>query len=71
MFEDPYCVMEQDREVDGEPRWQTIGMVDGIQILLVAHLMEDGDEELDETIHIISAQKGHCGMRGGDTEEGH
>ena len=25
VFEDPDYVMEQDREVDGEERWQTIG----------------------------------------------
>jgi uncharacterized DUF497 family protein len=25
VFEDPNCVMEQDREVDDEERWQTIG----------------------------------------------
>jgi len=27
VFDDPYHVTTQDREVDGEPRWQTIGMV--------------------------------------------
>ncbi len=41
--------------MEGELRWQTIGMVRGIQILLVAHTVsESGDEEV---IHIISARK--------------
>jgi hypothetical protein len=28
VFDDPYHVTTQDREVDGEPRWQTIGMAE-------------------------------------------
>jgi uncharacterized DUF497 family protein len=55
VFGDPYQVSRLDREVEGELRWQTIGMVKGIQVLLVAHtLAESGDEEI---IHIISARK--------------
>ena len=27
VFEDPYHLTRQDREVEGEPRWQTIGIV--------------------------------------------
>jgi len=53
VFNDPLLLTEQDREVDGEPRWQTIGLVKGTQLLLVAHLIFD----LEETIHIISARK--------------
>jgi len=45
----------QDREVDGEERWQTIGKADGILLLLVAHTFEDEDDE--EVIRIISARK--------------
>jgi hypothetical protein len=52
-FDDPFHVTTQDREVDGEPRWQTIGMVNGIHILLVAHTL---DEEQD-SIRILSARK--------------
>ena len=53
MFDDPYHVTTQDREVDGEPRWQTIGMIEGNNVLLVAHTIDD------ETgaIRIISARK--------------
>ena len=53
VFDDPYHVSVQDREVDGEPRWQTIGMVGGLHVLLVAHTV---DEE-EEVIHIISARR--------------
>ena len=53
VFDDPYHLTRQDREVEGEPRWQTMGMVNGIQVLLVAHTVsEDG-----EVIRIISARK--------------
>jgi uncharacterized DUF497 family protein len=37
VFDDPYQVSIQEREVDGEARWQTIGMVGGVHVLLVAH----------------------------------
>ena len=45
----------QNREIDGKARWQTIGMVNGIHILLVAHTVDlDDDTEL---IRILSARK--------------
>jgi uncharacterized protein len=51
----PRQVSRLDREVDGEQRWQTIGMVRSIQVLLVAHTgTESGGEEV---VHIISTQK--------------
>lgn len=53
VFDDPYHVTTQDREVDGEPRWQTIGMVGQQNVVLVAHTI---DEENDE-IRIISARR--------------
>jgi uncharacterized DUF497 family protein len=46
-------VTAQDREVDGEMRWQTIGTVGGIHILLIAHTL---DEE-EQLIRIFSARK--------------
>ncbi len=55
VFDDPYAITDQDREVDGEPRWQTIGVVNGVHIVLVAHLIYEYEDE--ETIHIISARK--------------
>jgi uncharacterized DUF497 family protein len=54
VFEDPWHVVSQDREVDGEQRWQTIGRASAVTILLVAHTVEDEDEEL---IRIISARE--------------
>ena len=53
VFNDPQFVTEQDREVEGEPRWQTIGMVEGTQVLLVAHLTF----ESEDAVHIISARR--------------
>jgi len=53
VFDDPYHVTRQDREVGGEPRWQTIGMVSAVQVILVAHTVDE-DEEL---IRILSARK--------------
>jgi uncharacterized protein len=52
VFDDPFHVTGQDREVEHEPRWQTIGMV-GQTLLLVAHTV---DEE-DDGIRMISARK--------------
>lgn len=53
VFDDPYHLTRQDREVEGEARWQTSGMVGGVQVLLVAHTL--GEEE--ELIRIVSARK--------------
>lgn len=55
IFDDPYHLSVQDREVEGEMRWQTIGMARGMQILLVAHTVSEFGNE--EVVHIISARK--------------
>jgi len=54
VFDDPDLLMDQDREVDGEARWQTLGRVTGVLLLLVAHTLED--EEGEELVRIISAR---------------
>ena len=54
IFADPLHVSEQDRIEGGERRWRTIGMVDGAQLLLVAHLWCEHDK--DEIVRIISAR---------------
>ena len=54
VFDDPNYVMEQDREVDGEERWQTIGRVNEVIVLMVAHTIRD--EEDDMAIRIVSAR---------------
>jgi uncharacterized DUF497 family protein len=51
VFEDPHALVRLDRVVDGEERWQTIGMIEGFLVLLVAHTLSD------EVIRIISARK--------------
>ena len=56
VFADPHCLMTQDREVDGEERWQTIGMVEGVLLLFVAHTVDD-DQDEDLSVRIISARK--------------
>jgi uncharacterized DUF497 family protein len=53
VFDDPYQLTRQDREVEGEPRWQTIGIVNGLHVLLVAHTVSE-DEEV---VRILSARK--------------
>ncbi len=55
VFDDPDLLMDQDREVNGEARWQTMGLVDGVLLLLVAHTLED--DEGEELVRIISARK--------------
>ena len=53
VFDDPFHLSTQDREVSGELRWQTIGMVKGIQLVLVAHTLDEDAE----VIRILSARK--------------
>lgn len=54
VFLDPLHISRQDRIVEGEERWQTIGMVNGVLLLLVAYTVVDEEEEV---IRIISARK--------------
>lgn len=58
VFRDPFCVSEPDRVEDGELRWQTIGMVGGMKLVLVAHTIEeeDTDGQVIEVIRLISAR---------------
>ncbi len=55
VFSDPRHISIQDRHVEGEERWQTLGLVGGAVILLVAHTIGERDDE--EIIRIISARK--------------
>ena len=56
VFADPYAFAAQDRIKNGECRWQTLGIVDGRLLLLVAHTVRD-DENGIEVIRIISARR--------------
>ena len=55
VFDDPLRISIQDRHTDGEERWQTIGRVKGVLMLLVAHTIFD--EDGFEIIRIISARQ--------------
>ena len=59
VFLDPLRLSRQDRVEGDEVRWQTIGIVHGITVILVAHtIVDDGqDHELFEQIRIISARR--------------
>src|SRR3546814_4681333 len=58
-FADPFALSVHDRIEGGEQRWQTLGLVEGHLLLLVAHTVaeDDDDGEYVEIIHIISARK--------------
>ena|SRR5271157_4849694 len=60
VFDDPYALSVQDRVVEGEERWQTLGTISAI-VVIVAHTYrgEDGDE----TIRLISARKANATER--------
>ena len=55
VFSDPMHVSDQDRIENGEMRWQTLGYVDGVMLLLVVHTWTDNDGV--EVIRIISARQ--------------
>lgn len=56
VFDDPFVHIEQDRVVDGEQRWQAIGVSHGFILIVVAYATWD-DETGTETIRIISARR--------------
>jgi uncharacterized DUF497 family protein len=55
VFHDPLHRSEQDRIEGGEYRWQTVGQVQGMIVILVAHTTTLN--KLPEVIRIISARK--------------
>jgi uncharacterized DUF497 family protein len=55
VFDDPFAVAAPERIEHGELRWQTIGIVAGVVIVLVAHTVRE--EGMDEIIRIISARR--------------
>ena len=56
VFEDPYALFDQDRTDEaGESRWQALGLVGEVAVLLVAHTVREEGE--DEVIRIISARR--------------
>ncbi|WP_019221594.1 MULTISPECIES: BrnT family toxin [Bartonella] len=62
VFADPFAMVKQDRIENGEYRWQTLGLVDGFLLLLVAHTVRD-DKDGIEVIRIISARRANLKER--------
>jgi uncharacterized DUF497 family protein len=57
VFEDPHALFGQDRtDQAGKPRWQALGLVGGVAVLIVAHTVRE--EGADEIIRLISAPEG-------------
>jgi uncharacterized protein len=58
VFRDPLYLSVQDRIEGGEARWQTLGLVEGLLLLTVAHIVreERDDGTSVEVIRIISAR---------------
>lgn len=54
VFLDPLHISRRDRIVDGEERWQTIGRVNDVLLVLVAYAVQDEEEEV---IRMISARR--------------
>ena len=57
IFEDPHVISEQDRIVDGELRWQSVGMIEQMLVVLVAHTSELSVASDIEVIRVISARR--------------
>jgi uncharacterized protein len=55
VFLDPHHRSIPDRIEDGEQRWQTIGMVSGLVLIIVGHTYWDDEDE--EVVRIITARK--------------
>ncbi|MGC4052392.1 MAG: BrnT family toxin [Paludibaculum sp.] len=56
VFQDPYVLSELESIVDGEERWQSIGLIAGILVVLVIHTWH-AEGTTDEVIRVISARK--------------
>jgi hypothetical protein len=55
VFDDPQALSDLEREVAGEDRWKTVGVIGGSVVVVVAYTYrEEGDNEV---IRIISARK--------------
>ncbi len=55
VFDDPFCITFIERECQGEERWQAIGAIEDILLLVVVHTYRE--EEGDDVIRIISARR--------------
>ena len=55
VFDDPHAISILERIEEGEERWQTVGKVEGVLLLLVAHTYRG--TEGNERIRIFSARR--------------
>ncbi len=55
VFNDPLHISIQDRHENGEERWQTLGFINGVAVVLVAHSLYEKNGT--EIFRIISARK--------------
>lgn len=62
VFDDPHCITFVERVIDGEQRWRTIGSIEDIVVIVVAHTYRE--EKSDEVIRIISARRATRHERG-------
>ena len=56
VFDDPLYITRQDRFENGEQRWQTMGLVGNVVLLLVAHTWKEAGNGV-EHIRLISARR--------------
>ncbi len=61
VFDDPFVLLEQDRDVEGEQRWTAMGWGESTLLLLVAHAVRSGFGTI--IIRIISARAATRGER--------
>jgi len=57
VFDDPLALSEQNRFENGEERWLTIGLVDAVLLVSVAHTYRFDIEMQEEIFRIISARR--------------
>ncbi len=55
IFFDPHSLTRFDQTIEGEERWQTMGQINGVLLLLVVHVARYADHL--EIIRIISARR--------------
>ena len=55
VFNDPFAIAGQNRIESGEHRWQIIGMIESVIVVLVAYAIEETGQ--DEVIRLISARR--------------
>ena len=65
VFADPYALTVQDRIEDGEYRWQTLGLVNGQVVVMVAHTSrsDENNTEVIRSKKVISITTGQISAK--------